>query len=117
MDERPYKTHRFKIGIEKGVLFYAIYNVRLFFYLMFNKAALLVSNDLDTLLPNYLASIIKGIPIVYDSHEYYCGVPELINRPIIRGVWHSIEKSIFPKLKHVYTINDSIAKQIGRAHV
>ena len=110
MDERPYKTRRLRIGVEKGILFYALYSIRLFFYLMFNKAALLVSNDLDTLLPNYLVSLIKGIPIVYDSHEYYCGVPELINRPVVRGIWHSIEKSIFPKLKHFYTVNDSIAK-------
>ena len=110
MDERPYKTRRLRIGVEKGILFYALYSIRLFFYLMFNKAALLVSNDLDTLLPNYLVSLIKGIPIVYDSHEYYCGVPELINRPLVRGVWHTIEKAIFPKLKHVYTVNDSIAK-------
>jgi glycosyltransferase involved in cell wall biosynthesis len=110
MDERPYKTRRLRIGVEKGILFYALYSIRLFFYLMFNKAALLVSNDLDTLLPNYLISLIKGIPIVYDSHEYYCGVPELINRPLVRGVWHTIEKAIFPKLKHVYTVNDSIAK-------
>ncbi len=110
MDERPYKTRRLRIGVEKGALFYAVFNVRLFFYLLFNKATLLVANDLDTLLPNYLISGIKGIPLVYDSHEYFCGVPELINRPLVKGIWHTIEKAIFPVLKHVYTVNESIAK-------
>jgi len=65
--------------------------------------------DLDTLLPNYLISKIKNKPIVYDSHEYFTGVPELTGRPIIQKLWKSIEKWIFPKLKNVYTVNESIA--------
>ena len=109
LDERPYKTHRFKLITEKGSLFYAAYNSRLFWYLLFHNADLLVSNDLDTLLPNYLSSKLKGIPIAYDSHEYFCGVPELEHRPFPRAVWQTIERSIFPKLKYVYTVNDSIA--------
>ncbi len=47
---------------------------------------------------------------MYDSHEYFCGVPELINRPGVQSVWHRVEKYIFPKLKTVYTVNDSIAE-------
>jgi glycosyltransferase involved in cell wall biosynthesis len=109
LDERPYKTKRFRLWATKGPLFYANYNRRLLRYLMFHKADLLVSNDLDTLLPNYLASKLKGIPLVYDSHEYFCGVPELEHRSFPRKVWHSIERFIFPKLKYVYTVNDSIA--------
>ena len=109
LEERPYKTRRLKILIEKGALFYALFNVRLFFFLLFNKASVLVANDLDTLLPNYLVSKLKDVSIVYDSHEYFCGVPELINRPRVQSTWHFIEKSIFPKLKYIYTVNDSIA--------
>ncbi len=107
--KRNYQTKRLKLWKEKGSLFYAFYNIRLFFFLMFHKADLLVANDLDTLLANYLVSKIKGIPIVYDSHEYYCGVPELLNRPKVKAIWHGIEKRIFPKLRHIYTVNDSIA--------
>src|SRR5436190_12734367 len=57
---RDYKTVRFKLMWEKGPMFYAAYNLRLFFYLLFRKMDVLVANDLDTLLPNYLISKIKS---------------------------------------------------------
>lgn len=109
LDSRNYKTHRFNLLFEKGALFYSAYNIRLFFYLLFNRAEVLLANDLDTLPANFLASKINNSKLVYDSHEYYTGVPELEHRPLIQKIWKAIEKFIFPKLNFVYTVNDSIA--------
>jgi glycosyltransferase involved in cell wall biosynthesis len=106
----PFKSYRFRLLFKKKALFYAEYNLRLFFFLLFKKADVLHANDLDTLLANYLVSKIKGIPIVYDSHEYFCYVPELINRPLVQKIWLGIEKWLFPKLKHIITVNNSIAR-------
>lgn len=106
---RRYKVKRMSLLFEKGVLFYLEYQIRLFFYLLVNKADVLVSNDLDTLLPNYMISKLKRSILVYDTHELFCEVPELQHRRFKRGLWKFIERMIFPRLKHVFTVNDSIA--------
>jgi glycosyltransferase involved in cell wall biosynthesis len=104
-----FRTHRFNMLFKKGFLFYKFFNIRLFFYLLFSGFDLLVANDLDTLLPNFLVSRLKKIPLVYDSHEYFTGVPEVQNRPFVKWVWTMVEKEIFPELKYVITVSDHIA--------
>ncbi|MFA5971556.1 MAG: glycosyltransferase [Lentimicrobiaceae bacterium] len=109
MPDRAYETLRMRLLWEKGPLFYAEFNIRLFFLLLSRPAELLVSNDLDTLLPNYLVHKLKRIPVVYDSHEYFTATPELVNRPKVQRIWKWIEKTIVPKLTSCITINASIA--------
>jgi glycosyltransferase involved in cell wall biosynthesis len=111
MEYRSYRTKRFRMFFEKGALFYAWFNFRLFWFLLFRSSDILVANDLDTLLPNYLVSKLKRKKLVYDSHEYFTEVPELISRPKVKAVWERIERFIFPKLKYVSTVNHSIARK------
>lgn len=105
-----FTTIRMNLLFKTGPLFYLFFNIRLFFKLLFTKCDLLYSNDLDTLLPNYLISRLKNVPLIYDSHELFCEVPELINSPTKRKIWLSLEKRIIPKLKNCITVNYSIAK-------
>jgi glycosyltransferase involved in cell wall biosynthesis len=107
--KQPYVTKRFKLWFTSGAMFYITYQLRLFWFLLFTKSELLFANDLDTLLPNYLVSKLKSIPLVFDSHEYYTGVPELENRPFVKNIWKSVEQFIVPRLTYTITVNQSIA--------
>jgi glycosyltransferase involved in cell wall biosynthesis len=107
---RNYSTRRFRLLFHKGPLFYFCYNLRLFLFLLFSKPDLLLSNDLDTLPANFLVSRIKKIPLVYDSHEYFTEVPELVNRPLVKSIWEWLERKMVPRLKYAFTVCDSIAQ-------
>ncbi len=114
--QRAYKTHRFKLLFKRKFTFYAEYNVRLFFFLLFHRADLLVANDLDTLVANFYISKIKKCPLLYDSHEYFTEVPELIHRKKIQRFWSKIENKIFPKLPFAITVSDSIANEYSKKY-
>lgn len=106
---RGYKTFRMSLIFNKSFLFYAEYNIRLFFYLLFKKTDIYLSNDTDTLTANYLASNIKRKSLFFDAHEMFPEMPEVINRPFVRNFWMKVEDWIFPKLKYSYTVCQSIA--------
>lgn len=106
---RSYRTKRISLLFNKGVLFYAEFNLRLFFVLLFYKKDVLLANDLDTLLPNYFISKLQIKKLVYDSHELFSEIPELVNKPFTKKVWRSLERRVLPNLKNTYTVSNSIA--------
>lgn len=110
LEPRTYAMHRMNLPFERGPFFYASFNIGLFFHLLFRKADLLFSNDLDTLLPNYLVSRLKRTFLIYDSHEFFTEVPELTSRPKVQRVWQRLEALLLPKLKRALTVNASIAE-------
>ncbi|MDC0177995.1 glycosyltransferase [Polaribacter sp.] len=105
---RSYRTKRMRLLCNKGFLFYAEYNFRLFFMLLFSKKEVLLSNDLDTLLPNFLVSVLQRKKLVYDSHELFPEIPELVHKPLVKKCWSLLEAWILPKLKQTYTVSRSI---------
>jgi len=121
IESRNYKTKRLKLFFIRGPFFYAEYNLRLFLILLFSKTNLLISNDLDSLLANYLAYKIKTVifrkkvNLVYDSHEFFTEVPELNGR-LAKRAWLLIERMILPHLKHAYTVCQSIADEYEKRY-
>ncbi len=106
--DRPYRTLRMRLLFRTGALFYAEYDLRLFFLLLFSRASLIVANDLDTLPAAYLGAF--GRTLVYDTHEFFTEVPELLDRPFVRSIWLTLERWIFPRLEYIVTVNKSIAR-------
>jgi len=107
--QRPYKTKFFRLLFSRKMFFYAEYNIRLFFFLLFVRSDIFLSNDTDTLPANYLASRIRRKKLVFDAHEMFPEVPEVVGRRTVKKVWTRIENMFFPKLKNCYTVCQSIA--------
>lgn len=108
---RPFSQRRFSFLLKSGPLFYLAYNVRIFFALLFAKVDIIHAVDLDTLPACFAASRLRSKKLVYDSHEYFTEVPELVSRPKKRAIWLRIEQAILPRVKQGITVGQMIAKE------
>lgn len=116
LTEQPFRQKRLRCFFNTGKLFYAEFNLRLFFYLLFCKADLVCAIDLDTILPCYLVSVLKRIPRVYDAHELFCEMKEVATRPGIYRFWKRVERFAVPRFKHGYTVNQPIANEFHQLY-
>jgi glycosyltransferase involved in cell wall biosynthesis len=105
----PFKYKLFHLWFNRSALFFAEFNIRLFFVLLFSKVDILLSNDTDNLIANYLVSRIRRKKLVFDAHEIYPELPELAHRPKVKLIWEKIENWIFPHLKYCYTVCQPIS--------
>jgi glycosyltransferase involved in cell wall biosynthesis len=67
--------------------------------------------DLDTILPVYLVSRLRGVKRVYDAHELFCEMEEVVANPTSYKMWKWIERFTVPHFKFGYTVNKSIAQE------
>lgn len=111
IEAKPYSQKRLMMFSTKGFTFYAEYNLRLFFYLLFKKCDTICCIDLDTIIPVYLASLIRRKVRVYDAHEYFSQLKEVVTRPAVYKVWYWIERTFLPRFKNGYTVCKSIADE------
>ncbi|MDA3820442.1 MAG: glycosyltransferase [Candidatus Delongbacteria bacterium] len=106
---RPYQTKRLKFMFNRGCLFYAAYNIRLFSFLLFHSWDIVLSCDMDSLPAGFLASRLRRKHVVFDSHELFSEVPEIQHKPLVKSVWRWFEKLLIPRVKHVFTVSEHIA--------
>ncbi|MEO5648806.1 MAG: glycosyltransferase [Ginsengibacter sp.] len=116
LSQKKYQQKRLFVFFTKGILFYIEYNIRLFFYLLFQKFTVICCIDLDTMLPVYLTSLIRNKIKVYDAHEYFSQQKEIVSRPAVYKVWHFIESHFLPAFKNGYTVSDSIAAEFSKLY-
>lgn len=112
----PFLQTRLKCFFNKGFLFYAEFNIRLFFFLLLNQFDVVCSCDLDTLPAGVLAARLKRKKVVYDAHEYFPESPELIGKPFKQSVWNLLEKLLVPNVDALYTVTQSIAQLFNKKY-
>ena len=108
--KQAYNTKRLNVWFKKGPLFYAEFNLKLFFYLLFHKVDRIWGNDTDTALATYLSSKIKRCEYSLDLHELFPEVPEVTNRAGVKRIWTAIEDWVLPNVTDGYTVCESIAQ-------
>ncbi len=101
---------------EKGPLFYFFYNLRIFLRILFSRSYIIYSNDLDTLPGCALGSIVRFKKLIYDSHELFTEVPELIGRPITKFLWRIQEKIFVKRAKAVITVSEGVANELKKRY-
>lgn len=109
LPEHPYKQLRIPIIVEKTKLMYADYWIKLFFVLLFRKADAYCAIDLDTILPVFFVSKIKRKKRVYDAHELFTEMKEVVTRPHVFRMWTAIERFTVPAFPVGYTVGAYIA--------
>ncbi len=113
LQEEVFGQKRINCIFEKGKLFYLEFNLRLLIFLLGKSPFLFLAVDLDTLLPNTLAAILKSTKLTFDSHEYFTEVPELVNRSDIKAIWNEIAKICIPYAAKSYTVGEALAAELS----
>jgi glycosyltransferase involved in cell wall biosynthesis len=114
--ERRFRQRRLPVLFRKGKLFYLEYNLRLFFFLLFQRMDCVCAIDLDTILPVYFVSRLKRIPRVYDAHELFCEMQEVVTRPVVYKIWKAVERYCVPRFSFGYTVNTPIAAEFRKMY-
>ena len=114
--ERPFKQVRLPIIAEQGKIMYLHYWINLFCFLLFRKADIFCAIDLDTIMPVYYASRIRGKKRVYDAHEIFTDLKEVISRPAVHKMWTWIANHTVANFPVGYTIGECYAEDFRKRY-
>lgn len=110
----PFDQRRLFCFFEKGFLFYAEFNIRLFLFLLFRKIDILYSVDLDTIAVGGMIKLIRKKSLIFDAHEYFEETPEVYRRSAVKFVWSNIGCIFVPFADKYITVNESLGQLLGR---
>jgi glycosyltransferase involved in cell wall biosynthesis len=116
LTERPFKQVRLPSIANQGKIMYVQYWITLFFFLLFRKVDFLCAIDLDTIMPVYYASRLRGKKRVYDAHEIFTDLKEVISRPAVHKMWTWIARHTIPNFPVGYTIGECYAEDFKKRY-
>lgn len=108
--QRPYPFSRITLHTKTLKMAYFEFNVKLYKHLLAkaDQHTILLANDLDALLPNYLVSKKLNIPLVFDSHEIFSEMPAVQGR-FTQKIWRFLQARLLPNIKYMMTASHSYA--------
>lgn len=113
LQKKSFRQKRLYCFFTSGFSFYTEYNIRLFFFLLFKKMDCICAIDLDTILPCLAVSKIKRVQRVYDAHEYFSELKEVISRPLVHRFWLLVERIALRQFRFGYTVSEGIQQQFA----
>ena len=116
LQQQIFAQKRLPCFFQRSLLFYAEFNLRLFFRLLFKKTDAICAIDLDTILPVYFVSAIRGKKRIYDAHELFTEQKEIVTRPAVHRTWLAIERFAVPKFRNGYTVNEFIVQELNKRY-
>ncbi len=116
LENQAFAQKRLRCWFNKGFAFYAEYNLRLFFYLLFAGFDAVGTVDLDTLPAGALASWLRRKGRVFDAHEYFEEVPEVQGRRFVQAFWRGVARVFLPFYHHAYTVGPALADLFSRKY-
>lgn len=116
LEAREYRCVRMRLLFRRSALFYAEYNLRLLLRLLLMRADAYYANDSDTLEGCYWAARMRRKVLLYDAHELFPDVPELVDKPRVRRVWQWVEKRCLPRVDAAFTVSQSVADEYKRRY-
>ena len=113
---RAFSTKLISTFFGRGILFYLEFNIKLIIFLTGKEFDAITSVDLDTIIAGRIVTLLKNKKLIFDAHEYFINVPELLHRPIKRWLWIAIERVFVSGLSLAYTVNKSLAAEFTRRY-
>lgn len=114
--DSPFTCEWISCFFNRSALFYAEYNLRLFFRLWHAPSDWICACDLDTLLGAGVAAKLRGKPLVFDAHEYFEESIEILDHKWIRKIWEWIARIGLPWTLDRYTVSNSLAAELKRKY-
>lgn len=108
--EQVFEQKRLNCWARRGKLFYLEFNIRLFFFLLFRRFDAVCAVDLDTILAGSYAAFFRRKACIYDAHELFTEVPEVVARPRTQRIWAWVARHTIPKVTAAYTVCESLAE-------
>ncbi len=116
LSPRAYKTHRVWVPMRRGVAFFGIANLQIFFYLLLRRWDAVVACDLDILPACWLAARLRRRKILLDSRELYTQTSFQLGKPIKRRIWQFLERTLYPSTPYILTVSPPIAHYFERKY-